>query len=739
MADFDALLRRPNLGQPCLVQTPVHPPEGTTFSVLFAGFAGMDLKAALQGKLFLQRLADTHQVLQERIRARAWTFQNTERWRDKWDIHLWPDRIKEDLIPLEVVTVEAPVESAWRGAPIYWSPVGYPFEGPALQDRDFTPRFFIDYTHAYSVTLRIPAGRIRNLEIPQLFNLIQAMPEERAYNIGFHAVYLHNKDWEDFSFVHATDTHVAWRNDFISGEIEKATGNKPAAFANFNDNFRRFIGCANVLHRQGDLDFILATGDLVDHVEIRKTFVGIWDHFRYPWENFTVLRDLLVGWSMIEGGEIVGEELEVPLFTLLGNHDYRPSEYPLIATYELWGGIDLYTSEQYGAFFLGRDEALAYESGPSKEMPYYSQDDGLRDQSHYAQAPWRYRAILNPDLDYVIPLGRHRLVALDSGPDKGEFTGLMDAVGWYDSAIPVGSRYDLVHSTPDSEGFSTQQVEFLEEQIKGVAGTVVVACHSPHVNYRRVPPPHLFRESERCQLSADDVADLRAILYADEYFGWELEIWKAIAQNPNLVPAELADYTFDVWAKENGWCFGTTSYFKKGTTREPDLGRGVPDEHFSEFLSAIMPRRGDRKNVELLLSGHTHRSIEYRARWMGEEILFWHDYYFDNTVGGRSPDEYWRDPQDSYPSPLNAYWNRRRPAYLELLNESGDARKWWQDHSPVFVQTVSVAAPPPSGEMGIRHVLVRGGTIVRIGGSPPAAPRRKEASQPWFTLAGSPP
>jgi calcineurin-like phosphoesterase family protein len=126
-------------------------------------------------------------------------------------------------------------------------------------------------------------------------------------------------------FIHLTDLHVAARNDLWEGEVNSTVNpdradRSPLEFINFNERLRLFIREANALSDAGKLDFVLALGDLVDFVRFGFRKAG-------PLENnWRVLLDIFTG-----GGEEANRGnpgLRVPIFTTLGNHDWRAYPYP---------------------------------------------------------------------------------------------------------------------------------------------------------------------------------------------------------------------------------------------------------------------------------------------------------------------------------------------------------------------------------------------------------------------------
>ena len=95
--------------------------------------------------------------------------------------------------------------------------------------------------------------------------------ELRAGTVGWEvvappAVY-YRSTWTDFGLAHITDTHVARRIDSFRPTLRDLGLTEAAArMCNMNDQFRGFVSFANRLHAAGELDVIVATGDLIDYV-----------------------------------------------------------------------------------------------------------------------------------------------------------------------------------------------------------------------------------------------------------------------------------------------------------------------------------------------------------------------------------------------------------------------------------------------------------------------------------------
>ncbi|MFW9781894.1 MAG: hypothetical protein ACFFFB_06380, partial [Candidatus Heimdallarchaeota archaeon] len=158
-----------------------------------------------------------------------------------------------------------------------------------------------------------------------LFDLVHDIPNRSDNKINFHSLAIYDKDWDNFEFIHASDFHIARRNDFILHFIKEKVRAQMKYYEknkrrlkkiddfvlnrefeyrddfhkdkyedlryakyNFNYNLRLFINFVNERARRNQLDFILMTGDLIDYLKIAK------GNYQYA-NNFHVLFDILLG------------------------------------------------------------------------------------------------------------------------------------------------------------------------------------------------------------------------------------------------------------------------------------------------------------------------------------------------------------------------------------------------------------------------------------------------------------
>ena len=672
----ELLLRSPNLGIPCLIREV----EEITFDVLFGGTKdNLNVKSLLKGRLFLQSLSDTRQILQDK------------KVKNVHDMDDLISCLRQKLIPLRIEKVKKPIKSEWL-----WRGYGH-------KEKKFP--------YAYWVTLKIGSKQIKCLKKPQLFNFIQNFPEVNWYNINFHSVYICKKDWHNFRFIHVPDTHIAWRNDTIlevlkakylstklAKDFEKFKKLKER-YVNFNQNFRDFIKYANNLHRQGKLDFIMLNGDIVDFVnENYRPDINIGKTPYYPRliDNFEFFWELVIAWGSKEG-IIVGEELEVPIFTILGNHDYRVNEYPLIFKLVIKyifapTGHDISPQKaepvsNYGAFNLTKDEALDFEGG----LRRIHQSKANKFAEYIEDAPINYKTLINPDRDYVINLGKHKMVFLDSSHDEG----VVDSIVKY--LFRNKSEKMFVEGSPDSAGFCKEQIDFLANEMKDAKGLVSVTTHAPLMNLRYTPH-HLLRETEHNRKFKDiEKEELLYFMLANHPDATEIEKFfddygALIIGGPagafikglvDLLNKALGKSPMKKM-KDAGWVFGNSKVFK-AFDRDPYIAWGVIAHRFKEFIETIEKRINQEETAVLVLTGHTHKNIEYVVTCRGATeqtkfIRFYHDYYIDNTIHGQRPQDYW------YSEKIPNY----DPKYQKPKEEL------WHHRSPLFIQTLSLGPKPSS-------------------------------------------
>jgi len=322
-----------------------------------------------------------------------------------------------------------------------------------------------------------------------MFDILQENPN-KGDRINYHSIVISKNDWTNFKFLHVTDLHLAERNDRIYeivkkwqksirtsevGELvaqsvkavsyfqrllmkrteEKVEITKPLRkrFINPNNNFRNFIKLANKQVIQNDLDFIVLTGDLIDfsilskiNKERRKSL-----DFKYEYSNWRIFKEIVLNKAQEKRrGMASGEELLCPIFTIPGNHDFRPYHYDL-----RWGNL-------YKKIGLTATEAIAL----NEELianPISSITKNFR-------ALKAYLIEINSSLDFSLKLGENIFVFLNSGSDS--FKNIIDFVSGH----------------PSVTGVTNKQIRYLEDLINKTIKpgyNTFLMVHGPPINPKK--------------------------------------------------------------------------------------------------------------------------------------------------------------------------------------------------------------------------------------------------------------
>lgn len=533
-----------------------------------------------------------------------------------------------------------------------------------------------------------------------LYNIGYRLNPNKTFLVAPHAAYARN-DWTNFGFLHITDVHVSRRIDHFAQKLRQAGKNAGAdSLNNWNDAFRDLIRYANHLHERNLLDIILATGDLVDYEY--EWSANVWepeDRSRlYSWSekgessNWEFLRQLLLGnVPYPDQSPSLHEELRVPIFTTLGNHDYRSKPYALAAEVKKLGlKKDI---EQYPDFNLTLDEARALVGGSISSI-------STAEAAKAIYAPDRYIGTLGPPR-YSVALGPHRIVMLDTGRDAGLFDSELDAL-LAAAEFNTEDKNNLAAGAPNSVGVDNDEINLLRSALldAGDAGLVIVGMHAPPLNPKGSEYPHYFRESEHA------TADKREIIayLARQGALHSLSVW----DEWQLLP-QGQNGTFSL--NFDRWQLRATPYFKRGGINNLlDWSVASPTEGQTlRLLEMCVGQAGNvGRAVDLVLFGHVHRNVEYRLEWdsVGQELLYFMDFYTENpaayyqvrkngfaenvhvrvrnipmagsvrTVRDNRPDVFWQE-----------WLQLDIPQYAESLNDASDPGIWWDTHRPLLCQT----------------------------------------------------
>jgi hypothetical protein len=339
-----------------------------------------------------------------------------------------------------------------------------------------------------------------------------------------------------------------------------------------------------------------------------------------------------------------------------------------------------------------------------------------------------YRLRINDMMSYVVELGPHRIVMLDSRWEEGiikrSFESFLKVVSGH---INEDSRNWLAQH-PNLVGFDEEELALVRGALKDadVAGIVVVGVHGPPLNPSGDEYAHYFRETEHPTADPEEVIGYlrRRDAFAFRHRGML------------PIPADV-DEVYKSWPRTG------TPYFKCGGVGDL-LDYGISRGSADEFL-CLCAGEGATRPVDLVLCGHIHRNVEYRVGLDPDgETIFYMDFYSENppayysTVCNvevhsqhgvlRKGDQIHIEVEEkaqpgAAPKPAQSGHGRLAvPPYATPLNSAADPRAWWEQHRPLVMQTAALgpidtnqrAEVPNASFQGFRVLSVQGNTISKI-------------------------
>ena len=551
----------------------------------------------------------------------------------------------------------------------------------------------------------------------QLYDVALLTESGQWRTVAPHAVYF-RRAWQDFGFVHVTDIHVSKRIDRFRGLLLAAERPEAAQRVhNWNDRFRGFIRFANYLHSIGKLDVILSTGDQYDYMfeDGEDQALG---------GNAAFFRLLVLGYA--PGPDFLDvEELRVPIFVTTGNHDYRKHAYKLI--FDIYVGSDVIgddvaTIKNYGAFNLHEDEARSLERRLSArpDLPEFPFNDNLSPSQasrmvEVDEALRTHHQHLADKTSYVVALGPHRVAMIDSGPDTGVLSSVMDGLR---QLIGLTSEDEdtFAAGSPNCKGVSPDDLEMVKDALANAPdhGLFIVGIHAPLLSPINNEFGYFLRETQRPQQMAQV----------------KLFLWRHAMPSPLTEPIESEHPKWFSAADEHE----PVAFVVRGD-RNDLLDFGVSRGRADQLIEALAGSGGRR--ADLALSGHGHYHNEFSVRRLPSgELGFFMDHYtesvtnyypsrFCNKFRGEFPLEFSETSvevvpdgaADASPSPIaERRWkyDLRVPPYADPLNASPDPRSWWAAHRPLLMQTPALGPRKTFDFLsGFRLFLVGNNTIVK--------------------------
>ncbi len=494
-----------------------------------------------------------------------------------------------------------------------------------------------------------------------LFDIVHDLPNRIDNKVNYHAIALFDKDWSNFKFIHATDFHIARRNDFISKFLkDKAKDktdrykNRPKKFAkldtfilsrdfeykkdfqehkldklryakyNFNYNLRLLIQFINEQVSKKELDFVLMTGDLVDYIRIAR------GNNQYK-DNFQVFIDILLGINrgldkdphFHDGEYINAREILAPIFTIVGNHDYRKGHYSISI-----GSI-------HKIFGLTKKNIKGYH-----DLEFFNYFTALKSKDKYLKDYFRY---LNPNLNYKLKIGKDfNFIFLETGQDS------------------IADLHDLLKGSPSTKGLRDIQIELLRKYIKlSHDEKIIIIMHTPPIspNFGALTRRRIKREFKL----------KRKVQWSDLY---ELSLEKYIgnARLDRVLNLKYQTIMYN-WANFLKICTGSDKVI--------------------------------RRKVDLVLCGHTHTIKEFRLKEAREMETISMGFYFTKIP---------------IMVPCEVYTSRYRDVFKTFKNQM-DLKIWFDVNKPFVFQTQAIGPLSLKYKFkspGFRYIIVKNNQITRI-------------------------
>ena len=258
----------------------------------------------------------------------------------------------------------------------------------------------------------------------------------------------------------ASDLHVSSIWDLVSDGIDRHAPDLKEQFHSPNRFLERFIHEVNDAARRGEIDAVVLTGDLIDHILPHRSPEADTDNLDAETDNLDRLLEIL-------------SVLEVPAFAVPGNHDHRVNPWrPRLAGLEFVG----IPNDRAGEILQDTD---LWDRWPV----HYRDPDAFRTHDAEGRDGIRqYLTRLSPALDRTRDLDDLRLVLLSTGRDIHLRPGEVEP-----SRLPLLLRsFAGCWNHPDSEGLFPEQIERIVTASEGARG-LALFFHAPLLN----PPPGL--------------------------------------------------------------------------------------------------------------------------------------------------------------------------------------------------------------------------------------------------------
>jgi predicted MPP superfamily phosphohydrolase len=537
--------------------------------------------------------------------------------------------------------------------------------------------------------------------LPTLYDLILQDKEGKDERVNYHSIQIVQSTRGGCKFIHLTDIHAAKRNDEILGEVLKVKSARNRneivdAYINFNDRLREFIGIANAIAEEGELDFVVMTGDLVDFA-----FHGWEDEPNAAENNWRTFIHLITGTGAEQAKGNPG--LKVAVYTSTGNHDWRLHPYdPNMGSCRDTFGLKRAELEHY-----------QYKSFDSREYP--EDERAKRSKALTSQALKKLNAAALKFKDKQ----KVRLTKILYNKITTWVLGGMGVLGGLEGGVRLtwtaSKLWVSVLAVLAGAGIGWGIKKVLERLLRKTADVLVdnplsAEVKALHYYLTHINPffDYAFRYGDHTFIVMDTGADVfigklldgkqvkhikrmslednilggspdsRAFDSGQAYYNWSQIVWLervletvsqiANAQSKTLIflhaPPVNPDKKVE-WKKL--WESGRPKpkWIGKG---ECNLTYGTINHYLSQFFYLCMGYReselvnGDVKpslrEVDIVFSGHAHRNIEFRLK------------------------KEWVQPEKKHEIRIFS------DVYSQIWDEDGH-EIGWKEYNPVIVQTAS--------------------------------------------------
>ena len=295
---------------------------------------------------------------------------------------------------------------------------------------------------------------------------------------------------------HITDLHVDVRHDVYQFNLEKQGKLRTLSFNNWNDSVSQIYAFA-----KRDTDVLLLTGDLIDY---GRGHFGI-DGAAHLGDNQYYHRDR--NWFLLYDVLAAAERYTVPVYTILGNHDWRINPYtpfaaagaPDVSTfindYDCFSSAQLHEIMEL-AHGEGSDLTYSYDPkwksldladivktiGLALTQERQLDKPGLPTQTSIDSVIW-YLLTINPFFDYTWALpGGHRLLMLDWVEDEAVLFPTIDKGKEYPYLpTPSGLREAADPGPKAIRSLSEVQKQMVERFASLDAPAKIIGIHAPPI------------------------------------------------------------------------------------------------------------------------------------------------------------------------------------------------------------------------------------------------------------------